>query len=50
MRFAEKIADDHKAVTDEDFERLRTEFSDDEIVELAAWICLVTVAGQMFGS
>jgi alkylhydroperoxidase family enzyme len=50
VRFAEKIADDHKAVTDEDFELLRTEFSDDEIVELTAWICLVTVAGQMFGS
>ncbi len=50
VRFAEKIADDHKAVTDEDFERLRTEFGDEEIVELTAWICLVTVAGQMFGS
>jgi alkylhydroperoxidase family enzyme len=50
VRFAEKIADDHKAVGDEDFERLRTAFSDDEIVELTAWICLVTVAGQMFGS
>ena len=42
VRFAEKIADDHKSVTDEDFELLRT--------ELTAWICLVTVAGQMFGS
>jgi alkylhydroperoxidase family enzyme len=50
VRFAEKIADDHKAVTDEDFDLLRTEFGDDEIVELTAWICLVTVAGQMFGS
>jgi alkylhydroperoxidase family enzyme len=50
VRFAEKIADDHKAVTDADFDLLRTEFSDDEIVELTAWICLVTVAGQMFGS
>jgi alkylhydroperoxidase family enzyme len=50
VRFAEKIADDHKAVGDEDFELLRTGFSDDEIVELTAWICLVTVAGQMFGN
>jgi alkylhydroperoxidase family enzyme len=50
VRFAEKIADDHKAVTDEDFAQLRAEFTDDEIVELTAWICLVTVAGQMFGN
>jgi alkylhydroperoxidase family enzyme len=50
VRFAEKIADDHKSITDEDFELLRTEFTDDEIVELACWICLVAIAGQMFGS
>jgi alkylhydroperoxidase family enzyme len=50
VRFAEKIADDHKSVTDEDFDLLRTELTDDEIVELTAWICLVTVAGQMFGN
>jgi alkylhydroperoxidase family enzyme len=47
---ARSIADDPKSVTDEQFDELRSEFSDDEIVELVSWICLVTVAGQMFGA
>jgi alkylhydroperoxidase family enzyme len=50
VALAEAIAEDPKAVTDEQFDELRAEFSDDEIVELVCWICLVTVAGQMFGA
>ena len=48
--FAELIAESPKAITDEQFDALRAEFSEEEIVELACWICLVTVAGQMFGA
>lgn len=47
---AEQIAVSAKSVSDEQFEALRAEFSDDEIVELVCWICLVSVAGQMFGA
>jgi alkylhydroperoxidase family enzyme len=50
VRLALQIADSPKEVTDEQFDALRAEFSDDEIVELVSWICLVTVAGQMFGA
>ena len=50
VRLAEQIAENPKAVGDEQFDALRAEFSDDEIVELVCWICLVTVAGQMFGA
>jgi hypothetical protein len=48
--FAELIAESPKSITDEQFDALRAEFSEDEIVELICWICLVTVAGQMFGA
>ena len=44
------IAEDPRGVSDEQFAALRAEFSEDEIVELVCWICLVTVAGQMFGA
>jgi alkylhydroperoxidase family enzyme len=50
VAFAQMVADDPKAITDAQFDVLREEFSDDEIVELVAWICLVVIAGQTFGA
>jgi alkylhydroperoxidase family enzyme len=48
--FAELVAEDPSAITDEQFDVLREEFTDEEIVELVAFICLVGIAGQMFGA
>jgi len=50
VAFAEQVVQDPAGVTDGQFDVLREEFSDDEIVELVAYICLVSVAGQMFGA
>ena len=50
VAFAQLVAEDHRSITDAHFDVLREEFSEDEIVELVAFICLVSVAGQMFGS
>jgi alkylhydroperoxidase family enzyme len=50
VAFAQMVADDPKAISDAQFDVLREEFSDDEIVELVAWICLVVIAGQTFGA
>jgi alkylhydroperoxidase family enzyme len=48
--FAQLVAEDPSAITDEQFDLLRQAFSEDEIVELVAFICLVGIAGQMFGA
>jgi len=48
--FAELVAEDPDGVTDAQFDVLREEFDEEEIVELVAFICLVSVAGQMFGA
>ena len=48
--FAELVAEDPNAITDAQFDVLREEFSEEEIVELVAFICLVGIAGQMFGA
>jgi alkylhydroperoxidase family enzyme len=48
--FAELVAEDPSAITDAQFDVLREEFSEEEIVELVAFICLVGIAGQMFGA
>jgi alkylhydroperoxidase family enzyme len=50
VAFAELVAADPTGVDDSMFRALREEFSEDEIVELVAWICLVSIAGQMFGA
>jgi alkylhydroperoxidase family enzyme len=50
VAFAQMVAEDPSAITDEQFAVLREEFSEDEIVELVAFICLVGIAGQMFGA
>jgi alkylhydroperoxidase family enzyme len=48
--FAQLVAADPTGISDATFDVLREEFSEDEIVELVAWICLVSIAGQMFGA
>jgi alkylhydroperoxidase family enzyme len=50
VAFAQLVAQDPAGITDAQFDVLREEFSDDEIVELVAYICLVSIAGQMFGA
>jgi alkylhydroperoxidase family enzyme len=50
VAFARMVAEDHHSITDAHFDVLREEFTEEEIVELVALICLVTVAGQMFGA
>jgi alkylhydroperoxidase family enzyme len=50
VRFARIVADDPAGVTDEQFDALRERFDEDEIIELVAFICLVAIAGQMFGA
>jgi len=50
VAFAEAVAQDPSGISDAQFDVLREEFSEDEIVELVAFICLVSVAGQMFGA
>jgi alkylhydroperoxidase family enzyme len=48
--FAELVAADPSGISDAQFDVLREEFDEEEIVELVAWICLVSIAGQMFGA
>jgi len=48
--FAELVAADPSGITDAQFDVLREEFTEDEIVELVAWITLVSISGQMFGA
>ena len=47
---AKTIADDPKKVDDELFAELRVHFTDEELVELVAMICMVSVSGQTFGA
>jgi alkylhydroperoxidase family enzyme len=50
VSLAQMVAEDAAGIGDATFEVLREEFSDEEIVELLAWICLVVLGGQMFGA
>jgi alkylhydroperoxidase family enzyme len=50
VAFAELVAESPKEISDGQFEVLRQEFSDEEIVELVAFICFDSIAGQMFGA
>jgi alkylhydroperoxidase family enzyme len=50
VAFAQMIAEDHHDVRDAHFDDLREHFSEEEIVELVSFICLVAIAGQLFGS
>lgn len=48
--FAEMVVKGPAEISDAQFDVLREEFSEEEIVELVAYICFVSVAGQMFGA
>lgn len=50
VAFAQAVAADPSGVTDGQFGVLLEEFSDEEVVELVAFICLVAISGQMFGA
>lgn len=50
VAFAKMIAEDPAGISDAQFDVLREEFTEDEIVELVAFVCLVGIAGQMFGA
>ena len=50
VAYALMITDDPTAISDAQFDVLRSEFNEDEIVELTAFICLVAIAGQLFGA
>ncbi len=50
VRLAKTIADDPGKVDDALFAELRVHFDDEELVELVAMICLVSVSGQTFGA
>jgi alkylhydroperoxidase family enzyme len=50
VAYALMIADDPTAISDAQFDVLRSEFSEEEIVELTAFICFVAIAGQLFGA
>jgi alkylhydroperoxidase family enzyme len=50
VAFAELIADDPKDISDAQFDVLREEFDEEEIVELVAYTCFVAIAGQLFGA
>ena len=48
VRLAKTIADDPKKVDDELFAELRVYFTDEELVELVAMICMVSVANEEY--
>lgn len=50
VEFARMIAEDPAGISDAQFDVLRAEFTEEEIVELVAFICFVGIAGQMFGA
>src|SRR6201999_1079039 len=50
VAFALMIADDPKGISDAQFDVLREEFDEEEIVELVAYTCFVAIAGQLCGA
>jgi alkylhydroperoxidase/carboxymuconolactone decarboxylase family protein YurZ len=50
VAFAQLVAEDPKGITDGQFDVLREEFTEEEILELVAFICFVAIAGQTFGA
>jgi alkylhydroperoxidase family enzyme len=49
IAFAELAAEDHRSIGAPMFETLREEFSDEEIVELCAWVCF-KIGSNMLGA
>lgn len=50
VAFAQLVAQDPAGISDAQFDVLREEFDEEEILELVAFVCFVGVAGQMFGA
>jgi alkylhydroperoxidase family enzyme len=50
VAFAQLVVEDPTTITDGQFDVLREEFTEEEIVELVAFICFVAIAGQLFGA
>ncbi len=50
IAYAQAIIDDPKNIDDGVFDVLREEFTEDQIVELTAWICYILIGGQTFGA
>jgi AhpD family alkylhydroperoxidase len=50
VAFAQLVAEDPAGILDSQFDLLREEFTEEEILELVAFICFVAIAGQMFGA
>ena len=50
VAFAQAVAADPSGVSDGQFAVLLEEFSEEEVVELVSFICLVSISGQMFGA
>ena len=50
VAFAEMVVQGPAEITDAQFDVLREEFDEEEILELVAFVCFVGVAGQMFGA
>lgn len=50
VAFAQLIAEDANSITDAEFDVLREEFTEEEIVELVAYTCFIAIAGQLFGA
>jgi alkylhydroperoxidase family enzyme len=49
VAFADLVAKDHQAIDDSTFRVLHEEFSEEEIVELVAWVCF-KYGSNMFGN
>lgn len=50
VAYAMLIAEDPTAISEAQFDVLRSAFTDEEIVELTAFICFDAIAGQLFGA
>ena len=50
VAFAQMIAEDPMDISDAQFDVLREDFSEEEIVELVAFVCFIAIGGQLFGA
>ena len=50
VAFAQMIIEDPNNIDDSVFDVLREEFSEEQIVELTAWICFILIGNQTFGA
>jgi len=50
VAFAQMIAEDPTDISDAQFDVLREDFTEEEIVELVAFVCFIAIGGQLFGA